>query len=236
MTDDVRLDLSRHRRLGIAEAILAEPKSTAQLMTALEHATANDRSMLLTRLSPDQLASLPDATRGLIEYDELSRTGFFGPVVAPTGSPRVAVITAGTSDRAVASEAERTLAFAGHRCLSMSDIGVAGLWRLTERLDELSPMAVVVVVAGMDGALPTVVAGLVPGVIIAVPTSVGYGVARDGETALRSSLASCAPGLVVVNIDNGYGAACAAIRVLNSGSSAGSSATMSASDERGRLG
>ena len=224
MNDDVRLDLDRHRRLGIAEAILAEPKSTDQLVSVLEHATASDRSMLLTRLAPEQVGSLPTELRGRIDYDEISRTGFFGPVTDPTGSTRVAVITAGTSDRAVAAEAERTLAFAGHRSLSISDIGVAGLWRLTERLDELTPMAAVVVVAGMDGALPTVVAGLVPGVIIAVPTSIGYGVARDGETALRSTLASCAPGLVVVNIDNGYGAACAAIRVLRVGSAPATSA------------
>lgn len=218
MNDHVRLDLSRYQRLGIAEAILAEPKSTEQLVAVLEKAAANDQSMLLTRLTPDQLISLPGEIRDVIDYDELSRTGFFGPVAEPTGSPRVAVITAGTSDRAVAAETERTLAFAGHPCLTVSDIGVAGLWRLTERLDELRPMTVVVVVAGMDGALPTVVAGLLPCVIIAVPTSVGYGVAHDGETALHSSLASCAPGLVVVNIDNGYGAACAALRVLQSGS------------------
>ena len=224
MSDDVQLDLGRYRRLGIAEAVLAEPKSTEQLVAVLEHAAENDRSMLLTRLAPDQVVSLPVEIRDLIDYDQLSRTGFFGPVTAPTGSPRVAVITAGTSDAAVAAEAERTLAFAGYPCLSMADIGVAGLWRLTERLDDLDPMAAVVVVAGMDGALPTVVAGLIPGVIIAVPTSVGYGVARDGETALRSSLASCAPGLVVVNIDNGYGAACAAMRVLHSGSSPATSA------------
>ena len=217
MNDDVRLDLSRYRRLGIAEAILAEPKSTDQLVAVLDSAAANDRSMLLTRLAPDQVVSLPVELRNKIDYDELSRTGFFGPVVAPTGAPRVAVITAGISDRSVAVEAERTLAFAGHACLFVSDIGVAGLWRLTERLDELRPMTAVVVAAGLDGALPTVVAGLLPGVIIAVPTSVGYGVARDGETALRSALASCAPGLVVVNIDNGYGAACAALRVLQSG-------------------
>jgi len=127
---------------------------------------------------------------------------------------RVAVVCAGTADRPVAAEAERTLAFSGVRALSVSDVGVAGLWRLTERLDDLRSMDVVIVVAGMDGALPTVVAGLIPGVVIAVPTSVGYGVAAHGHAALNSSLASCAPGLVVVNIDNGYGAACAALRVL----------------------
>jgi NCAIR mutase (PurE)-related protein len=93
---------------------------------------------------------------------------------------------------------------------------VAGLWRLLERIDEIQKLPVVIAVAGMDGALPSVVAGLVPGIVISVPTSTGYGVAAAGETALRSALASCAPGLVVVNIDNGYGAACAALRALRS--------------------
>ena len=96
----------------------------------------------------------------------------------------------------------------------MTDVGVAGLWRVLERVDVLRDAEVVVVVAGMDGALPSVVAGLVPGPVIAVPTSVGYGVAQAGRVALGAALASCAPGLTVVNIDNGYGAACAALRIL----------------------
>ncbi len=97
----------------------------------------------------------------------------------------------------------------------MDDVGVAGLWRITERLDELRERRVVICIAGMDAALPTVLGGLIPGVLIAVPASAGYGMTRGGETAMQSMLCSCAPGLVVVNIDNGYGAACAAIRVLN---------------------
>jgi NCAIR mutase (PurE)-related protein len=96
----------------------------------------------------------------------------------------------------------------------MADIGVAGLWRLMRRLDEIRQHAVVIVAAGMDAALPSVVAGLVPAAIIAIPTSVGYGVAAGGRTALDTLLASCAPGITVVNIDNGYGAACAALRLL----------------------
>jgi NCAIR mutase (PurE)-related protein len=99
--------------------------------------------------------------------------------------------------------------------LQIADIGVAGIWRLMARLDEIRDMPVVINAAGMDAALPSVVAGLVPGAIIAVPTSVGYGVAAGGQTALNAILASCAPGIVTVNIDNGYGAACAAMRVLN---------------------
>ncbi len=100
--------------------------------------------------------------------------------------------------------------------LEIHDVGVAGLWRITERLDELKTCKIIICVAGMDAALPTVLGGLVSSVLIAVPTSVGYGMAKNGETALRSLLVSCAPGITVTNIDNGYGAACAAIRILNS--------------------
>ena len=102
-----------------------------------------------------------------------------------------------------------------HHDLAIDDAGVAGLWRITERLDALRERKIVICIAGMDAALPTVLGGLIPASIIAVPTSVGYGMARNGETALHSLLVSCAPGLVVVNIDNGYGAACAALRTLN---------------------
>ena len=132
----------------------------------------------------------------------------------PAGEPRVAVVTAGTSDVPVAREVSRTLAYHGIASREITDIGVAGLWRVLERVDALREAEVVVVVAGMDGALPSVVAGLVPGPVIAVPTSVGYGVAEAGRVALGTALASCAPGLTVVNIDNGYGAACAALRIL----------------------
>ena len=125
-------------------------------------------------------------------------------------------ITAGTSDVSVSREASRTLSYYGVPCLDIADVGVAGLWRLMERIEEIQRHRNVIVVAGFDAALPSVVGGLVPGLVIAVPTSTGYGVARGGETALFSSLVSCAPGVVVVNIDNGYGAACAAIRALRS--------------------
>ena len=110
----------------------------------------------------------------------------------------------------------RTLEFYGHPAVEICDVGVAGLWRLQRRIDELAALPVIIAVAGMDAALPTVLAGLVPGLVIAVPTSVGYGFAEGGTAALHSLLASCAPGLVTVNIDNGYGAACAAMRAVGS--------------------
>jgi NCAIR mutase (PurE)-related protein len=123
-------------------------------------------------------------------------------------------VAAGTSDVAVGREAARTLRFYGEPAVEINDVGVAGLWRLLERVEEMRKMKVVIAVAGMDAALPTVIGGLVSSVVIGVPTSVGYGVASGGETALRSMLASCSPGLLVTNIDNGFGAACAALRIL----------------------
>ena len=115
------------------------------------------------------------------------------------------------------AEAEQTLAFHGHGARCFADVGVAGLWRIQACAEELATFPVVIVVAGMEGALFSVVGGLVGGVVIAVPTSVGYGVAAGGATALNAALAACAPGVLVTNIDNGYGAACAARRVLNVG-------------------
>ncbi len=113
------------------------------------------------------------------------------------------------------AEAKRVLAYGGRDATEISDVGVAGLWRLLAREAELREMDVVIVFAGMDAALPSVIAGLVPGVVIGVPTSVGYGVAAGGRVALDAILASCAPGVTVVNIDNGYGAATSALRMAN---------------------
>ena len=115
----------------------------------------------------------------------------------------------------VATEARETLRFNGFQPSLISDVGVAGLWRLLDRIDEIRQASVVIAVAGMEGALFSVLGGLISAPIIAVPTSVGYGVSRDGKTALTSALASCAPGIVTVNIDNGFGAAVAAIKMLH---------------------
>jgi NCAIR mutase (PurE)-related protein len=126
----------------------------------------------------------------------------------------IGIVAAGTSDLPVAREAARTLAFAGHHAEIIADVGVAGLWRLLGCLDALRQCRVLIAVAGMEGALFSVLAGLVKAPVIAVPTSVGYGIAEGGKAALYAALASCAPGLVVVNIDNGFGAAAAAIKML----------------------
>ena len=213
--DQIKLDLERRRRLGFDEAVLCAGKSIAQLTAILDQLTTAEESMLLTRLDERAFADLPNVHRDAIDYDPVSRTGFFGQATPPRDKPKIAVVTAGSSDVPVAAEAIRTLRFNGLATLAIHDVGVAGLWRLIERIDEIKALPVVIVVAGMDGALPSVIGGLIPGLVIAVPTSVGYGASRGGETALSAALASCAPGLVVCNIDNGYGAACAALRALN---------------------
>lgn len=205
---EVVLDLQRAARTGLPEAIYAEGKTQAQLESILDEHIG---PLLLTRLAPAMAAAL---TRPALDYDPLSQTAILGTPPAPSRPPRVAVVTAGTSDLPVAAEAVRTLLCHGEASLGVADAGVAGLWRVLARLEELRAMKVVIVAAGMDGALPSVVAGLVPGVVIGLPTPVGYGVAQGGQAALHAMLASCAPGLAVVNTGNGYGAACAALRVL----------------------
>ena len=205
------LDEDRSLRLGFGEAMFCAGKSPEQIAAILAHAKG---ALLLTRLDPERFAALPAAQRGDLDYDPVSRTAYFGAPQPIAGPPQVAVVTAGTSDVPVARESVRTLAFQGQAARLIADVGVAGLWRLLRRVEELQAMRVVIVAAGMDAALPSVVGGLIGGVIIAVPTSVGYGVAAGGHAALNAILASCAPGIVTVNIDNGYGAACAALRVL----------------------
>ena len=204
------LDEVRAARIGFGEAVFCAGKSPAQIAAILDGMTA---PMLLTRLDPERFAALPQEHQAALDYDPVSQTAFSGPAPAAVACGIVAV-TAGTSDVPMAREAVRTLAFNGLAAPLIADVGVAGLWRLMRRLDELRAARVLIVAAGMDAALPSVIGGLVPGVIIAVPTSVGYGVAAGGQTALNAILASCAPGIVTVNIDNGYGAACAAMRVL----------------------
>jgi pyridinium-3,5-biscarboxylic acid mononucleotide synthase len=211
---EVRLDLGRAERVGVGEAILCAPKSVAHLVHILDEGAAKGASLLLTRLSPAQFDALPARQRERIDYEPLSQTGYSGVVAAPAGKARVAIVAAGTSDAAVAREAARTLRFHGESAVEITDVGVAGLWRLLERIDEIRQLPVVIAVAGMEGALPTVLAGMVKSVVIGVPTSVGYGVATGGKAALYAMLSSCAPGVLVVNIDNGYGAACAALRAL----------------------
>ena len=208
------LDFGRRERIGLDEAVFSAGKSPAQIDAILAEAAARGASMLLTRLDPAKFAALDADLRKRLDYCPVSETAVFGDHPEAAFRGRVAVVCAGTSDVPVAREAMRTLAFRGEAAALIADVGVAGLWRLTRRLDEIRATPVIIVAAGMDAALPSVLAGLVPGVVIAVPTSVGYGVAAGGRAALDAILSSCAPGITVVNIDNGYGAACAALRLL----------------------
>lgn len=216
MTDEeIKLDLLRSERVGFGEAVFCEQKSAAQIERILQVAIDAGVALLLTRLDEVKFASLGATFRDRLDYEPASRTAFLDFVVADDRTDaRVVIVTAGTSDAGPAREAMRTLAFNGLSATMIFDVGVAGIWRLMDRLDEIRRHDVVIAVAGMDAALVSVLGGLVAQPVIAVPTSTGYGAARDGETALAASLASCAAGVTVCNIDNGFGAACAALRIL----------------------
>ena len=213
--EDIKLDLMRRDRLGFEEAMFCAHKSVPQIDIVLDKLQAADRGGLLTRLEADREAALRPSHRARLDYDPVSRTAFYQCSPEPKGDPVVGLVTAGSSDVPVAREAWRTLTYCGVAAIPVFDVGVAGLWRLMERIEELRRLPVLIVAAGMDAALPSVIGGLYGGLIIAVPTSVGYGVATGGQTALNAILASCASGILTVNIDNGYGAACGALRALN---------------------
>ena len=211
----VLFDHDRAARIGLPEAVFCESKSPdvlAELLAA--HGRDSGRPVLFTRLAPVVFFSLPENVRAQVDYHELSRTAF-GAVLPAKAAGRVAVLSAGTADGPVTWEAVRTLEYLGIRHTVYEDSGVAGLWRVASRLEEINSHHVIIVVAGLDAALASVMGGLTPRPVVAVPTSVGYGMARQGEAALGSMLVSCAPGVSVMNIDNGYGAACAAARVIS---------------------
>lgn len=215
MTHHSTLDSDRDKRQGFPEIVYCQSKTADQIAENLHAlAAANGRSFgtrLPADLAVNVLMKLPDAC-----YDDFSRTISVGTLPLPDNDTGfVALICAGTSDLPVAAEAAATLAYLGHSVRMFNDIGVAGIHRLHARLDEIRSAAVVIVIAGMEGALPSVVGGLIAAPVIAVPTSVGYGAAFQGLAALLEMLNSCASGLVVVNIDNGFGAAIAAHRTLN---------------------
>lgn len=212
---DVIFDFARSARIGLDEAVFCEGKTVGQIASILVDARERGAGLLLTRLDAGKLTGLPPEFTADIDYCSLSRTAFFGPLRAATISDKVAIVAAGTSDAAVAREAARTLRHAGVEATLITDVGVAGLWRLMNRIEEIRRHPIVIAVAGMDAALASVLGGLVAGVLIAVPTSIGYGASEGGRTALNAMLASCAPGVTVCNIDNGYGAASAALRIMS---------------------
>ncbi len=211
---EVSFDWAREARTVIPEAVFCEGKSIEQLLSIAAAAEARESTVLFTRLDPDKAKGLPSH----LDYDPVSRTGILGAVREPT-APVVAVVTAGSSDIPVAREAARALTCFGYGSTLIADVGVAGLWRLLDQIDVIRRHKVVIAVAGMEGALFSVLAGLVTAPVIAVPTSIGYGVSAGGRAALHSALATCAPGVLTVNIDNGYGAAAAAGKILRTFSS-----------------
>jgi len=213
MTPEFKVDFERGVRIGLDEALFCEGKTVDQISAIVDAVKAKTGRLLLTRLDESKYEALSARQGGQLEFDPLSRTAILGQPRRALLTAPVAIVMGGTSDLPIAREAARTLAFAGQPYREYTDLGVAGLWRLLERIDDIRSSPVVIVAAGMDAALVSVVGGLVSSALIALPTSVGYGVARGGATALNAALASCAPGISVVNIDNGYGAACAALRI-----------------------
>lgn len=222
-----RLDLDRRRRIGMVEAVWGQNKRADQIAMIVRDLVAAGETALVTRVSPGKAAAVdrwlkarsPDGPPLTHHPEARCLTAPELPPVRPALG-RVAVVTGGTSDHVVAREAALALRCHGLQCSLVEDVGVAGLHRLLDRLEQLRQANVLIVCAGMEGALPTVVAGLLPQPVIAVPMSVGYGVSAGGNAALLGMLASCAPGLTVVNIDNGYGAAMAALRILKGAAAA----------------
>ncbi len=213
------IDLAREARCGHAEVVYGAGKTPTELLEVSNAILENHSSLLVTRASDDGLAllqaELPDAV-----IHERSRCVTVGGPAESELSGLVAVVSAGTSDGPVAEEASVTARFLGARVEEVRDVGVAGLHRLLDHTELLQRARCVIAVAGMEGALPSVVGGLVAAPVIAVPTSVGYGAAFDGIAALLGMLNSCAAGVTVVNIDNGFGAGYSAALINSSATAA----------------
>ncbi|MDR0861826.1 MAG: nickel pincer cofactor biosynthesis protein LarB [Oscillospiraceae bacterium] len=200
-----KIDHHRELRHGIPEVIFGESKTVEQIVGIIEHMRDSGYScVMVTRLQPEKAAAINAAVP--ITYDPTSRIALFGHAEPPKSEGFIAVAAAGTSDLRVAEEAAQTAETLGARVERLYDVGVAGMHRLLARLDTLMAARVVIAVAGMEGALATVIGGLVSSPVIAVPTSVGYGANFGGLSALLSMLNSCAGNVSVVNIDNGFGA------------------------------
>jgi NCAIR mutase (PurE)-related protein len=207
-----RVDTARAARTGVPEVVYAAGKTLAQTEAVMRELYARTGFALATRV-PSHVdgAALAERLPNAV-YDESARALCCGRL--PTSGRSVGVVCAGTSDLPVADEARFTLEAFGHTVVARSDVGVAGIHRLLADFDDVAACEIVIVAAGMEGALPSVIAGLFMGPVIAVPTSVGYGVSAGGYAALLAMLASCAPGIAVVNIDNGFGAAALAHKML----------------------
>jgi NCAIR mutase (PurE)-related protein len=208
------VDHHRALRQGAPEVVFGHGKSAAQIVGIARELARTGQNVLVTRLDADKaresLAAMPE-----LRYAELARTATLEHApIAPLGTRPVALVSAGTGDLPVAEECAETLRMLGAKVERVYDVGVAGIHRLLHKREVFDRTSVVIVVAGMEGALPSVVGGMVATPVIAVPTSIGYGVSLGGLAALAGMLSSCASGVVVCNIDNGFGAAYAAARIL----------------------
>jgi len=209
------IDHDRSLRQGFPEVIYGAGKTPDQICEIAAHIIAQGEALLVTRLATDAAESMR-AKVPSVQLNAVARTAYLPGTYAPSpGTGTVAIVTAGTSDLPVAEEAAVTLEALGNCVSRITDVGVAGIHRVLAQRDALASAAVVIVIAGMDGALPSVVGGLVRAPVIAVPTSVGYGASFQGIAPLLTMLNSCAAGVTVVNIDNGFGAAVAASRITH---------------------
>lgn len=216
MSDSFELDFNRQERLGFPEVIYGASKSLSVLTDILESYQSRGLNALATKVQPEKGRALSECFAGSF-FDEVSGVFMLKDVSLETEQKNsIAILSAGTSDAYVVDEAYHTLRFLGCAATRFNDIGIAGIHRLLSKVEELKQFTVLIVVAGFEGALPTAVGGLLPQPLIAVPASVGYGVSAGGTVALNTMLSSCANGITVVNIDNGYGAAMAAYRILRS--------------------
>ena len=214
MTFDIKYDFERKKRIGLIEAIWGEDKSIDQLKKVVKQVLEKDQLVFITRINDNKALKLLDIYQEGQFYKDAGCLVIGNNPNKLNSNKKVAIVAGGSSDLRVSLEANIALEIYGIHCKSYIDVGVAGLHRLISHLDEISKYDVLIVFAGMEGALATVLGGLLPQPIIAVPVSVGYGVSKDGITALHSMLASCSPGIMVMNIDNGYGAAMAALRII----------------------
>ena len=209
------IDHHRALRQGYPEVILGQGKTIEQVVAIAERIAERDEGFLVTRAARDVLERLATRFPG-VEVNAMGRCAYLAPrEPTPPGRGTILIVTAGTSDLPVAEEAAVTARALGNQVERLTDVGVAGIHRVLAGAATLTSASVVIVVAGMDGALPSVVGGLVARPVIAVPTSVGYGASFGGVAALLAALNSCAAGVTVVNIDNGFGAAVAASRITH---------------------
>ncbi len=210
-----KVDHHRGIRKGFPEVIWGQDKTGQQIAKITKEIASEGDYVLITRLEEEKAADVRRLVPEL-QYYAVARVGAVGTPAVPVADRSILVVTAGTADIRVAEEAAICGQWLGNKVERLFDVGVAGLHRLLDKLDELAKASVLIVVAGMEGALPSVVGGLVDRPVIAVPTSVGYGASFGGVTALLAMLNSCAAGVTVVNIDNGFGAAAAASLINHS--------------------